>query len=1223
MSEDINNNQNGVRLKVMEATQEDIDKGLVRIDSYAMKELGIRPGDIVMLEGNDQTVAIATRAYPADVGLNIIRMDGLTRRNAGTSLGEYIKVFPVQAKPAKRVTIAPVQKGVSIQIMGQPTAIKRALIGRPVVKGDIITLGGTSARKKTFSGSAFEDIFRMFEDDFSNLSGTPFGMSGIKFAVVSTNPKDVVLITDVTELVLKPEAVEIKEEMVPDITYEDIGGLAEEITKIREMVELPLKRPELFQKLGIEAPKGVLLYGPPGTGKTLLAKAVANESNAHFISINGPEVMCVSGKTPILLNPKGYESAEDLFNQAKTLGVEVLESPLTFDVTGKGFKTYAVNEQGEIVPADITHVTTLEAEAHEFKLSDGQSVTVSSNQPFLTVDEGGNIIWKKSSELHENDFVAVASKINGDFDSYDLPSIKSRSVKTLIFPKRTSPELMELIGMILSDGHLSKRGDAVEFANINPELRTRFIDLVSFLFGIDRGRFNTNNKEKVSINSVDLVEFLNKSCLIPRGKKIDYGIPDYLFKLLDDEVAAFVRGYFEGDGTISKGTKGYPTIRIYSSSEKLVKDLQALLSLRLGIHSKTGLWSNKLSKVYTLVVKGYDGRVEFAKTVGTISSAKGRLLEPLLATKLRRSSEFLPEIKTFLRRVKDELGIKYDKIRSYQGYFYGGKRLTKNVLEKLYQIFGQCSEGFKSDVIEKLLSPNISWVKINAINNVGKITLYDLSVEKYDNFIGGTLLLHNSKWVGEAEKKLRKVFEDASENAPSIIFIDEIDSIAPKREEVTGEVERRVVAQLLASMDGLSSRGKVIVIAATNRQNAIDPALRRPGRFDREIEIGVPDIKGREIIFKIHTRNMPLLEDVDIKQLSKRSHGFVGADVEAVCKEAAMLTLRRVLPQLKESESDDEIPPEILEKLQVNMEDFNGAMRLVQPSAMREVLVEIPNVKWEDIGGLEKAKEELKESVEWPLKYPNSFRDLGVMPPKGILLYGPPGTGKTLLAKAVANESEANFISIKGPELLSKWVGESEKALREIFRKARQVAPAIIFFDEIDSVAGRRGLEIGTKVKESMVNQLLTEMDGLEQLHDIVIIAATNRPDMIDPGLLRPGRFDKMIYTGVPDEKSRLKIIETQVKKVPLSEDVNIKELAKKSEGFSGADLNGLVREAAMIALRKNKKAKTVTKENFDEALKEVSPSITNEIKEFYEEFLKRLKSIRTKETIESTTYFG
>jgi transitional endoplasmic reticulum ATPase len=762
---------NEIKLKVAEAHQDDVDKGIIRLDSQALKELDMNPGDVIELEGHDKkTVAIAARAYPRDVGISLVRMDGLTRHNAGTSLGELVRVKPAKTKEAKRVVIAPMQKGVQIRFMGQPTYLKRALLGRPVVKGDIITLGGTRDRRRTFSGSPFEEIFRMLDETGFMGQGIG-GFANIKFIVVSTTPKDSVIITDNTDLKLKPESVEISEEMLPEVTYEDIGGLRNEITKIREMVELPLKHPELFSRLGISAPKGVLLYGPPGTGKTLLAKAVANESSANFININGPEVM--------------------------------------------------------------------------------------------------------------------------------------------------------------------------------------------------------------------------------------------------------------------------------------------------------------------------------------------------------------------------------------------------------------------------------------------------------------------SKWVGEAEKKLRKVFKDGSENAPTIIFIDEIDSIAPKRSEVTGEVERRVVAQLLASMDGLEDRGKVIVIAATNRENAIDPALRRPGRFDREIEIGVPDRNGRLEIFKIHTRNMPLSDDVDVKRMAGLTHGFVGADIEAVCKEAAMLALRRYLPEIKKAESEDEeeIPHEILEKITVTSDDFKGALKMVQPSAMREVMIEIPTVKWDDIGGLEEIKAELKESVEWPIKYPNSFRNIGIKPPKGILLYGPPGCGKTLLAKAVANETEANFISVKGPELISKWVGESEKAIREVFRKARQVAPSVVFFDEIDSIASRRGMETGPKVTERVVNQILTEMDGLEELADVVVIAATNRPDMVDEGLLRPGRFDKMILVTPPEKKAREKIFKVHTKNVPLDKNIRLPSYAERTEKYSGADIAAIVREAGMTAIRENKKASTVKKEHFEKALKEIKPSLTKELMEFYKEFTKRFKESYKSE--EARTYFG
>jgi transitional endoplasmic reticulum ATPase len=424
-----------------------------------------------------------------------------------------------------------------------------------------------------------------------------------------------------------------------------------------------------------------------------------------------------------------------------------------------------------------------------------------------------------------------------------------------------------------------------------------------------------------------------------------------------------------------------------------------------------------------------------------------------------------------------------------------------------------------------------------------------------------------SKYYGESEQRLREIFKDAQENAPSIVFIDEIDSIAPKREEVTGEVEKRVVAQLLSLMDGLKSRGKVVVIGATNRVNAIDPALRRPGRFDREIEIGVPDKRARLEILQIHTRGMPLLEDVDLKSLSDVTHGFVGADLSALSKEAALRSLRRILPHV--DLEADEVPSDVLANLRVTMQDFNDALKEVEPSAMREVMIETPNIHWEDIGGLEEVKRELNMTIEWPMKYPELFEHLGITPSKGVLLYGPPGTGKTLLAKALATESEANFISIKGPELLSKWVGESEKGIREIFRKARQVAPCIVFFDEADAIAPTRGEGSGdAMVTERVISQLLTELDGLEELKNVVVVAATNRPDMLDAALLRAGRFDKLIRLTWPDAESRMAIFEVHLRGKPIDDDVNISELVNASEGFTGADIAFCVNEAALLALK-------------------------------------------------------
>ncbi|MEM0162520.1 MAG: CDC48 family AAA ATPase, partial [Thermoproteota archaeon] len=480
-----------------------------------------------------------------------------------------------------------------------------------------------------------------------------------------------------------------------------------------------------------------------------------------------------------------------------------------------------------------------------------------------------------------------------------------------------------------------------------------------------------------------------------------------------------------------------------------------------------------------------------------------------------------------------------------------------------------------------------------------------------------------SKFYGESEERLREIFKQAKENAPSIIFIDEIDSIAPKREEVTGEVEKRVVSQLLALMDGLESRGKVVVIGATNRPNAIDPALRRPGRFDREIEIGVPDRQGRLEILQIHTRGMPLAKDVDLTRIADITHGFVGADLAALCKEAAMRALRRVLPEI--DLQAEKIPAEVLNKIQVTMQDFQDALKDVEPSAMREVLVEVPNVHWEDVGGLSNVKEELQEAVEWPLKYGEVFEYTNTKPPKGVFLFGPPGTGKTLLAKALANESEANFISIKGPEILSKWVGESERAIREIFRKAKQAAPCIVFIDEIDSVAPARGYGTSdSNVMERVVAQLLTELDGLEELSNVVVIAATNRPDIVDPALLRPGRFDRIIYVPPPDLEARKEIFKIHTKKKPIASDVNFDKLAEITEGYTGADIAAICETASMLAIREYIKknspetAKNSLKEikiemrHFEEALKKLGPTIKKQIdmyKQVSERFLSTYES--------------
>ena len=710
-------------IKVAELKAGETGRGIVRLDPALMYVLSIRVGDIVQIDGSKKTVAKVLRGAPEDANLGIIRMDGSTRRNAGVSLDERVAVKKVTAKNAEKITFSPTEQ---LRLQGGEEYLKQVLDGRAIAKGDTITL---------------------------NVMGNK-----IDLVVTSFSPSgEAVMICDTTEVKVSDKPAANKGD-VPKVSYDDIGGLGDAVKKIREMVELPLRHPELFKRLGVEAPKGVLLHGPPGTGKTMLAKAVAGETSSNFISIGGPEIV--------------------------------------------------------------------------------------------------------------------------------------------------------------------------------------------------------------------------------------------------------------------------------------------------------------------------------------------------------------------------------------------------------------------------------------------------------------------SKFYGESEGKLREIFKEAEENAPSIIFIDEIDSIAPKREEVTGEEERRIVAQLLSLMDGLNSRGKVVVIGATNRPNSIDEALRRPGRFDREIEIGIPDRDGRHEILMIHTRGMPLADDVDLDWLADRTHGYSGADLSALTKEAAMAALRRVLPDV--DLEAEEIPREVLNKISVTKDDFKSALRDMQPSTMREVLIEKPNVKWEDIGALEEPKQELKEAVEWPLKYGKVFEHMSARPPKGILLYGPPGTGKTMLAKAVATESEANFIAVKGPEFLNKWVGESEKAVRETFRKARQAAPCVIFMDEIDSIAPERGKGNGGDdgVTERVISQMLTEMDGLESLNNVVVIAATNRPDIMDPALLRPGRFDKSIFIGPPDKDSRRSIFGIHTRGKPLADDVDLEKLADETEGCTGADISAICNEAVMNAVRrliaKGKEptdeeiqACKVDAEDFQEALGKFGPAKRAELSQY------------------------
>ncbi|VVB61280.1 VCP-like ATPase [uncultured archaeon] len=744
-----------ITLRVAElpsSQQSDIGIGIVRMDLRRMAEIACKEGDVVEIEGSRKTGAIALRPYPSDSGLDIIRMDGYMRKNAGTSIGEKTIVRKAEYKEAKKIVIAPTENIPLVPVPQLGERVKLRLMGRVLTKGDVIVL---FTRKVHIHGSNIEI-----------LPDTPLSFSETKFVIANTEPKgSIVKVSDLTEVEVLPKSVEVRDEAaVPSTSYEDIGGLKEELRKVREMIELPLKHPEIFERLGINPPKGILLYGPPGTGKTLLARAVANECGVNNVAIAGSELL--------------------------------------------------------------------------------------------------------------------------------------------------------------------------------------------------------------------------------------------------------------------------------------------------------------------------------------------------------------------------------------------------------------------------------------------------------------------SKFLGETEKKIRDLFEQAEENAPTIIFIDELDAFAPKRGEVNNYDQ--FVAQLLASMDGMKDRGQVIVIAATNKVDAIDPAMRRPGRFDREIEIGVPDRDGRKEILQIHTRNVPLGKDVDLNNIADITHGYVGADLSALVKEAAMSALRvKVLPKI--NMKDETIDPKLLETLSVGMEDFKEALKYVEPSAMREISIDVPKVSWNDVGGLEKIKQYLKEMVEWPLKKPEAFAKMGITPPKGILLYGLPGTGKTLLAKAVASEAGLNFISIKGPELLSKWINESEKQIRDLFKRARQVAPVIVFFDEIDALAPRRDAS-GNEMFNKPVAQLLTELDGLEGLKGVIVIGATNRPDMLDPALLRPGRFDRHVEVPLPDKISRKKILEVHLKNVPLDKSVKVESLVTKTEGFVGADIEALCREAAIVALREDINAKHVAEKHFREALTVVKPSIS---REDIEKFKKRVEKSSKIKAQEDVAYLG
>ena len=1304
------------RLKVMEALQEEAYKGIVRIDSGTMGHIKVRPGDIVEIEGNRKTVAIVDRAYPSDVGQEVIRMDGIVRRNAKTGIGEVVNVRTAEVKEAKSVTVAPAQQGVMIQ--AHPDVFKRGLLGRAMIKGDIVALGGTNRRKRTLSDSPlFDEIFNVFGEDFMGN----FGLSSLKFIVVDTNPKEAVIISDGTEIKVNPKAMEVIEENIPEVNYEDIGGLSDEIIKIREMVELPLRHPEIFKKLGIEPPAGVLLHGPPGTGKTLLAKAVANESEANFILINGPEIMnkfygeCVDENSLVFTNGIGLTPINEAIQNSDVHNIAALD----FE-----------NQKTSMLPISdrfdkgVQNTLTV-------KTPHGSITTTPTSR--LLVLRNGEPEWVFVKDLKKNDFVATSKNmprgkeeipilinflknnnyLQGDkvrkiFDLYngygknketaEILGIKQRRLEDLKYrksvpvkiikkliegkedliegdfnlmgkgkiPFRFNSEIAYLIGLIIGDGHLrytykNKHVTTIHFTNDDKKVVEKYKKNMNDVFGIKDIKYD--GKYGYYFSSSIIGTLLHKLGIPYSDKSHNAIIPNYVLNLPDEMLKEFIKGLFDSDGEVHFVKSGRQIIH-YTMSEKLNIGLRLAL-LRFNIQTTLG---RKKDGTYILTISDVNSIDRFRKEIGFNHIKRNKRLKKEIIVKYNKPVYDRIPVYDFLKNIAKEYKISKREFLRNKINLFAVKSYTDKQIKKTIRILKRYKVDYKEiEKLELLNKNDILWSPIKEINE-GTAHVYDLTVPKDHNFIANGFIVHNS------EKRLREVFEEAEKNAPSIIFIDEIDAIAPKREEVHGELERRVVAQMLALMDGLKNRGRVVVIAATNRPNAIDPALRRPGRFDREISFGVPDKKGRLNILKIHTRNMPLDKTVNLKDISAITHGFVGADLNALAKEAAMNVLRRLLPDFTLREKDP-IPKELLDKLVITGTDFKESLKIVRPSAMREVLVEIPNVKWENVGGLESTKQELKEAVEWPLKYPSSFKRLGIKPPRGILLYGPPGTGKTMLAKAVANESEANFILVKGPELLNKFVGESEKGVRKVFEKARQTAPTIVFFDEIDSIAPRRGTD-SSKVTERIVNTMLSEMDGLEEMHDVIVLAATNRPDMVDSALLRPGRFDRTLMIPVPDEESRLEILKIHTKDMPL--EINkeiIKELGKKYDdnyiyeeskilskmagdepiksenikkkkikfkelndrekilyyiskdlnNFTGADIENLCREAAILALRENIKADKVRVEHFEEIMKKVKPSITENDLETYkrieEEYLKTARGAAIKK--EAPTYFG
>ena len=1124
-------------LRVGEAYTKDVGRGVARISSKNMEALGLQTGDIIEIKGKTHTAAVVWRAHADDEDKDLLRMDAVIRLNAGTSLGENVSVRLANYSNAASVVIAPVE---NIKFTSNvDDYFKQKLLEKPLTKGDKLVF--------------------------------PVLGTNVHFIVQQHAPKGFVKIVEETNFKVSDVPAKITDKQkIPTVAYEDIGGLTEPIMKIREMVELPLKHPEVFERLGIGAPKGVLLYGPPGTGKTLLAKAVASECDANFVTINGPEIVS-----------KWYGDSLPYDEKIVVLEGGVLKRKPIGEVVEKGDKEHlkvaAFDPFGKVTFAPVTDLIKHQTDSklYEVKTKTGRNIKVTHYHSLFTLKDGKVADVKTSDLVPGESFIAVPKRL--PFTEKPLERI---NLKELVPDKKGTKDLFgdflelsedfcEFLGWWVAEG--SYNHESTVRISVHESEVPYMKGLLERLFG----KVTIYNKKGTKgwdfyISSTHFVQVM-KALGLEDGA-LRKKAPWIAYNLDRKRLAAFLRGYFSGDGSIFLNQRQVATIEGGTSSKELADDLMYLL-LHFGIVAKmiqkeeyTG------NPTYRVYFAGSEYLEKFKEIRFAQSEKNERLAFSLQDRDFLRSPQV--PITSDIREV----------LLQHAPEFANGSTVGTRTLQKAADS-GKLSEK-QLQTLNTILDSDFYFDQVTSvIEHPREEFVYDISVDVTQNFIGGFggIFAHNS------EKRLRDIFQEAEKNAPTIIFIDEIDAIAPKREEVTGEVERRIVSQLLTLMDGLSSRGEVIVIAATNRPNSIDEALRRPGRFDREIEIGVPNRDERKDILQIHSRGMPLKE-VNFEKIAQITHGYTGADVAALCKEAAMKALRKMLPDIKKVEG--RVPSEVLMKLHVSMKNFLDAFKEISPSALREVLVETPNVLWSDIGGAESAKAELKEIIEWPLKHQDAFKRLGIKPPKGILLYGPSGCGKTLIAKAVATESEANFISVKGPELVSKWVGESEKGVREVFRRARQVSPCVVFFDEFDSIGTMRGTEEATHVGERMVNQLLTELDGMEGLEGVVVIAATNRPDLIDPALLRPGRLEKKIELNPPDEKDREAIFKVHTRNMPLAGDVSVKSLAELAENYSGADIEAVCREAAFNALREDFKAKEVRKKDFEAAIEKTKPSL-------------------------------